>query len=259
MIENLKIEVSKYRDQLIKHPIYGNIDSINSLKQFMESHVYAVWDFMSLVKKLQMDLTTITHPWQPPKNNAAARLINEIVWGEETDLDKDGNSVSHFEMYLNAMRQINANTQSIEKLLDRLREGNDIFDTIDRAGLPEYVTNFLNFTFRIIEEGKTHKIAAVFTFGREDLIPDMFISMIKRMNIENERKFDQIIYYFERHIEVDGDSHGPMALDMIKNLCGSDPLKWEEAISASKSALQKRISLWDGINLQIIQNEKALM
>ena len=259
MIENLKIEVSKYRDQLIKHPIYGNIDSINSLKQFMESHVYAVWDFMSLVKKLQMDLTTTTLPWQPPENNAAARLINEIVWGEETDLDKDGNSVSHFEMYLNAMRQINANTQSIEKLLDRLREGNNIFDTIDRAGLPEYVTNFLNFTFRIIEEGKTHKIAAVFTFGREDLIPDMFISMIKKMNIENERKFDQIIYYFERHIEVDGDSHGPMALDMIKNLCGSDPLKWEEAISASKSALQKRISLWDGINLQIIQNEKALM
>ena len=259
MIENLKIEVSKYRDQLIKHPIYGNIDSINSLKQFMESHVYAVWDFMSLVKKLQLDLTTTTLPWQPPENNAAARLINEIVWGEETDLDKDGNSVSHFEMYLNAMRQINANTQRIEKLLDRLREGNDIFDTIDGAGLPEYVANFLNFTFRIIEEGKTHKIAAVFTFGREDLIPDMFISMIKRMNIENERKFDQIIYYFERHIEVDGDSHGPMALDMIKNLCGSDPLKWEEAISASKSALQKRISLWDGINLQIIQNEKALM
>ena len=259
MIENLKIEISKYRDQLIKHPIYGNIDSINGLKQFMESHVFAVWDFMSLVKKLQMDLTTTTLPWQPPENNAAARLINEIVWGEETDLDKDGNSVSHFEMYLNAMRQINANTQSIEKLLDRLREGNDIFDTIERAGLPEYVTNFLNFTFRIIEEGKTHKIAAVFTFGREDLIPDMFISMIKRMNIENESKFDQIIYYFERHIEVDGDSHGPMALDMIKNLCGSDPLKWEEAISASKSALQKRISLWDGINLQIIQNEKALM
>ena len=259
MIENLKIEISKYRDQLIKHPIYGNIDSINGLKQFMESHVFAVWDFMSLVKKLQMDLTTTTLPWQPPENNAAARLINEIVWGEETDLDKDGNSVSHFEMYLNAMRQINANTQSIEKLLDRLREGNDIFDTIDRAGLPEHVTNFLNFTFRIIEEGKTHKIAAVFTFGREDLIPDMFISMIKRMNIENESKFDQIIYYFERHIEVDGDSHGPMALDMIKNLCGSDPLKWEEAISASKSALQKRISLWDGINLQIIQNEKALM
>ena len=236
MIENLKIEVSKYRDQLIKHPIYGNIDSINSLKQFMESHVYAVWDFMSLVKKLQTDLTTTTLPWQPPENNSAARLINEIVWGEETDLDKDGNSVSHFEMYLNAMRQISANTQSIEKLLGRLKVGNNIFEAIDRAELPEHVSNFLNFTFRIIEEGKTHKIAAVFTFGREDLIPDMFISMIKRMNRENDRKFDRIIYYFERHIEVDRDYHGPMALDMIKNHCGSDPQKWEESISASKTA-----------------------
>ena len=125
MIENLKIEVSKYRDQLIQHPIYGNIDSINSLKQFMESHVYAVWDFMSLVKKLQMDLTTTTLPWQPPKNNAAARLINEIVWGEETDLDKYGNSVSHFEMYLNAMKQIDADTRGIEKLLSQLSEGHN--------------------------------------------------------------------------------------------------------------------------------------
>jgi hypothetical protein len=87
----------------------------------------------------------------------------------------------------------------------------------------------------------------------------MFISMIKRMNRENDRKFDRIIYYFERHIEVDGDSHGPMALDMIKNLCGSDPLKWEEAISASKTALERRIELWDGINFEIIRKEKAFL
>jgi hypothetical protein len=224
----------------------------------MESHVFAVWDFMSLVKKLQLDLTTTTLPWQPPVNNSAAKLINEIVWGEETDLDKDGNSVSHFEMYLNAMRQIGANTLVIENLLSQLQNGKNIFDIIKQMELPSYVTDFLRFTFQTIEESKTHKIAAVFTFGREDLIPDMFISMIKRMNRENEHNFDQTIYYFERHIEVDGDSHGPMALDMITNLCGTDPLKWEEAISASKTALQRRIALWDGINLQITQKEKAL-
>jgi len=258
MIDNLKLEISKYRDQLMTHPLYGNINSIENLKQFMESHVYAVWDFMSLVKKLQLDLTTTTLPWQPPANNSAARLINEIVWGEETDTDKEGNSVSHFEMYLSAMRQIGADKSGIDRFLTQLREEKNIFKTINNAGLSAHVSAFLDFTFSVIEEGKTHKIAAVFTFGREDLIPDMFISMIKRMNRENEHNFDQIIYYFERHIEVDGDSHGPMALDMIKNLCGTDPLKWEEAISASKTALQKRIALWDGINLQITQKEKAL-
>ena len=258
MIARLRENIMPLKNQLINHPLYTNIENMEDLKIFMSSHVYAVWDFMSLVKKLQLDLTTTTLPWHPPANNSAARLINEIVWGEETDLDKNGNSVSHFEMYLNAMKQIDADTQGIEKLLSQLSKGNDIFDTIDQAGLPAHVADFLNFTFRIIEEGKTHKIAAVFTFGREDLIPDMFISMIKRMNRENDHNFDQTIYYFERHIEVDGDSHGPMALDMIKNLCGTDPIKWEEAITASKTALQRRIALWDGINLQITQIEKTI-
>ena len=162
MIENLKIEISEYRDQLMTHPIYGNINSIYNLKQFMESHVYAVWDFMSLVKKLQLDLTTTSLPWQPPNNNSAAGLINEIVWGKKR-LDKYGNSVSHFEMYLNAMKQIDADTGGIEKLLSQLGEGQNIFDAIDQARLPAHVGDFLNFTFRIIEEGKIHKIAAVFS------------------------------------------------------------------------------------------------
>lgn len=258
MIESLKESLHALKNQLIYHPLYFNIETKQDLKQFMESHVYAVWDFMSLVKKLQLDLTTSTLPWQPPANNSAARLINEIVWGEETDLDKDGNSVSHFEMYLNAMRQVGADTQGVENLLSQLRSGRNIFDIINLMELPAYVADFLRFTFHIIEEGKTHKIAAVFTFGREDLIPDMFISMIKRMNRENDHNFNQIIYYLERHIEVDGDTHGPMALEMIENLCGTNTLKWDEAISASKTALKKRIALWDGINNQITKKEKAL-
>ncbi len=255
MIDHLKKEVSIHRDHLINHPIYENINSIYNLKQFMESHVYAVWDFMSLVKKLQLDLTSTSLPWQPPSNNSAARLINEIVMGEETDLNKDGNPASHFEIYLNAMRQIDANPQGIENIMTQLQQGNSIFEIINQAELPTYIADFLLFTFDIIEESKTHKIAAVFTFGREDLIPDMFISMIKRMNRDNDDKIDQIIYYFERHIEVDGDSHGPMAVEMIKNLCGTDSIKWDEAISASKTALERRIELWNGINLQITPNK----
>lgn len=258
MIESLNEQLTHIKEQLIQHPLYKNIGSMDDMRQFMQSHVYAVWDFMSLVKKLQSDLTTTSLPWQPPSNNSAARLINEIVCGEETDVDKDGNSVSHFEMYLNAMHHIGADTTGINGMLLELKQGNNIFDIIDQAGLPTYVADFLRFTFHIIEEGKIHKIAAVFTFGREDLIPDMFISMIKKMNHDNDQSFGQIIYYFERHIEVDGDSHGPMALQMIKNICGTDTIKWEEAISASKTALEKRIALWDGINLQITQKEKVL-
>ena len=256
MIARLTDQLAPFKKQLTEHSIYQNISCISDLRCFMESHVYAVWDFMSLVKKLQLDITTTTLPWQPPENITAARLINEIVWGEESDLDKNGKPFSHFEMYLNAMNQINANTDGIEDMLNHLKAGGNIFEIIDQINLPYYIKDFLRFTFEIIEESKTHKIAAVFTFGREDLIPDMFISMIKKMNRDHDHKIDQIIYYFERHIEVDGDEHGPMALEMIKNLCGTDPIKWNEAINASQEALQKRIALWDGINHQINERVK---
>ena len=256
MIARLTDQLAPFKKQLTEHSIYQNISCVSDLRCFMESHVYAVWDFMSLVKKLQLDITTTTLPWQPPENITAARLINEIVWGEESDLDKNGKPFSHFEMYLNAMNQINANTDGIEDMLNHLKAGGNIFDIIDQTNLPYHIKDFLRFTFKIIEEGKTHKIAAVFTFGREDLIPDMFISMIKKMNRDNDDKIDQIIYYFERHIEVDGDEHGPMAMEMIKTLCGTDPVKWNEAIDASKEALQKRIALWDGINYLINERVK---
>ena len=154
-------QLAPFKKQLIEHPIYKNIDCVLDLRCFMESHVYAVWDFMSLVKKLQLDLTTTTLPWQPPENITAARLINEIVWGEESDLDKNGKPFSHFEMYLNAMNQINANTDGIEDMLNHLKAGGNIFEIIDQINLPYHIKDFLRFTFEIIEESKTHKIAAV--------------------------------------------------------------------------------------------------
>ena len=257
MIKSLKESLIPLKNQLINHSLYNNLESIEDLKSFMEAHVYAVWDFMSLVKKLQIELTTTTLPWYPKQNNAAARLINEIVWGEETDVNKERVPMSHFEMYLEAMGQINADTSAIMMMVNNLKSGNTVFDAIEKARLPVYISDFLNFTFKIIEEGKSHKIASVFTFGREDLIPDMFISMIKKINRKNDAKIDQVIYYFERHIEVDGDTHGPLAIDMIKNLCGTDPNKWNEATEASQLALKKRIALWDGINKVVIQKENS--
>ena len=105
----------------------------------------------------------------------------------------------------------------------------------------------MKFTFEVIESNKTHVVAAVFTFGREDLIPDMFIEMIKNINNDSDLDLSHLIYYLERHIEVDAGEHGPMALKMIQELCGDDQVKWEEALVASKTALNHRIALWDGI------------
>ena len=239
-------ELAPLKQKLIQHPLYTKIQSIEDIRFFMEKHVFAVWDFMSLVKKLQVDLTCTTLPWTPPKHPTAARLINEIVAGEETDINKDGVVMSHFEMYLEAMEEAGADTRNISSFIQHPHDS--IVDGRVRTSseLPDYIKDFLNFTFTTIAENKTHVIAAVFTFGREDLIPDMFIEMVK--NLRNEGvALHHLIYYLDRHIEVDGDEHGPMALQMMEALCQDDPQKLEEATVAAKKALQMRIQLWDGI------------
>tara|TARA_B110000208_G_scaffold124020_1_gene151289 strand:- start:235 stop:1008 length:774 start_codon:yes stop_codon:yes gene_type:complete len=247
MIDRIENEIETLKVQLINHSLYKMMESQEDLQIFMEHHVYAVWDFMSLVKKLQLDLTTTTLPWVPSATPSAGRLINEIVWGEETDINKDGVPMSHFEMYLESMDQVGASTQAMKHFLSTLHASTTIQQHIESTKLPSYIKEFLKFTFEVIESNKTHVVAAVFTFGREDLIPDMFIEMIRNINNDSNLDLSHLIYYLERHIEVDAGEHGPMALKMIQELCGDDPVKWEEALEASKAALYHRISLWDGI------------
>ena len=247
MIDRIENEIETLKVQLINHSLYKMMKSQEDLQVFMEHHVYAVWDFMSLVKKLQVDLTTTTLPWVPSTLPSAGRLINEIVWGEETDINKDAVPMSHFEMYLQSMEQVGASTSAMKYFLSTLNASPSIQHHIDSAELPSYIKEFLKFTFDVIETNKTHVVAAVFTFGREDLIPDMFIEMIKNINNESDLDLSHLIYYLERHIEVDAGEHGPMALKMIQELCGDNQVKWEEALVASKTALNHRIALWDGI------------
>jgi len=158
--------------------------------------------------------------------------------------------MSHFEMYLQSMEEVGANTAPIKDFIAQLDQGTAIEELIASASLPDYVSDFMSFTFSTIKENKLHIIAAVFTFGREDLIPDMFIEMVK--NLRNEGvSLHHLIYYLDRHIEVDGDEHGPMALKMMEELCEGDPIKIQEAIEAAKKALEMRILLWDGILSQL--------
>src|SRR6266571_1344027 len=103
------------RAQLLDHPVYAEVASVADLRRFMEDHVFAVWDFMSLLKRLQQDMTCIKVPWFPAANTKAARLINDIVIGEETDIGPDGSYISHLALYLRAMQDIGASTRQFEK------------------------------------------------------------------------------------------------------------------------------------------------
>ena len=250
-IQNLEKNLSITRKSLINHSLYSKLDSKQKLVEFMENHVFAVWDFMSLIKALQRNLTCIEVPWIPNENRLAGRLVNEIVLAEESDVDLNGNPKSHFELYLESMIQIGASTKKIEDFIFKIKTLKSYNKSIENINISPVVKEFMDFTFNIINTNKNHVIASVFTFGREDLIPDMFIEIVKKLSINDEIKADHLIYYLERHIEIDADEHGPMALKMIEKLCGEDEMKWKEAEIASKKALEMRIKLWDYIENKI--------
>lgn len=256
MISKVSLAIAPYQNQLLEHPLYTQIQTPGDLKIFMEHHVYAVWDFMSLLKALQNGLTCTSLPWKPVGNSETRYLINEIVLAEETDINMEGDRQSHYEMYIDAMRKAGADTTTVTKFIDSDFRNNSIAEA--GKALPEDVQQFLKFTFDTISNGKLHEIAAAFTFGREDLIPAMFNAIIGKVQSHfPESDLSLFKYYFDRHIELDGDEHGPMALQMINQLCGTDPQKWEEVTQISKEALQVRIKLWDGI-LEHISVVKAV-
>lgn len=246
-ITQLKTEIEPLRDQIIAHPLYHNINTLTDLHLFMQQHIFAVWDFMSLLKALQQNLTCTTLPWMPVGNANTRYLINEIVTGEESDVDHTGARTSHFELYLTAMDQAGCDASAILSLFQQLSLYPKVTDALANADMPEAARNFVKHTFDVIATDKSHIIAAVFTFGREDLIPGMFIEMVKKLNGQLPGKVDILLYYLERHIEVDGDHHSHLAYQMTAELCGEDDSKWTEATAAVKAALQARLALWDGI------------
>ena len=251
-IDYIQDKINGQREKLLKHKLYSNIETIKDLRVFTENHVYAVWDFMSLLKALQIKLTCTKTPWVPNSNSQTAYLINEIVLAEETDINQAGKRKSHYELYLDAMIDIGAEIEFPTKTINKIASSENIFMSIDKLEIHENIKEFLKFTFSVIKEGKPHKIAAIFTFGRENLIPNMFNEILREFEKNvTEGDISKLIYYFERHIELDEDEHGPMALEMVSMLAENDPKKWNEIESISIQALEKRILLWDAINEQI--------
>ena len=228
--------IQSYKEEIVNHPLYSQLNTIDDIQKLMEIHVYAVWDFMSLLKGLQIELTCTKIPWKPIGENKTRRLINSIVLEEESDVDSEGNPSSHYEMYLDAMKECGANTSEIDKFVN----------SVSGVTLPKIntaVDSFLATTFDVLNSGEAHKIAAAFTFGREDLIPDMFTAIVN--DLSKEHKLGKFVYYLERHIELDGGEHGPLALELISNLCGEDEQKWEEVEETAIACLVARKELWD--------------
>jgi len=241
---------AELRDGLFSHPIYGAVDSLPRLRVFMETHCFAVWDFMSLVKRLQADLCPSSYPWVPPADTSAARFINEIVLGEESDLDLDGTPAGHLDIYLRAMDEVGADSSGFRSFLSMLRLGRDFGESLNGIRARKPVRDFVTTTMDIVMNGSTVEVASAFLYGREDPIPRMFQSLLDELKGEGLTA-PRFAYYLERHIELDGDHHGPMGEQLLARLIDGDAERQRLAQLAAERAVQARVDLWTGLHAEV--------
>lgn len=239
-------ELKPLQTALVAHPIYNAIRTMDQLHRFMRIHVFAVWDFMSLAKRLQNTLTCTQVPWIPPQDETSARLINDIILNEESDLDRDGTAASHLTLYLEGMREVDASTRMFDAFLHHFEQGGDLDEAFAAAGVPRYVCEFVDSHIRLAQEGSAEEVAACFLFGREDLIPKMFRALLAAWGIPPQET-PGMVYYLERHIELDSEEHGPAATDILARMIANDHDKRAKALESARQAIRARIRLWDGI------------
>jgi hypothetical protein len=251
LLDGMRESLRPLREKLVGHEIYHQIETLADLRIFMEHHVFAVWDFMSLLKALQRDLTCVAIPWVPQGNRLSRRLINEIVLEEESDADSVHGYISHFELYRAAMEHCHTDLSRIDAFLNRIRGDQAVATALSMSDAPPAAQAFVRKTMAIIETGSTHSIAAAFTLGREDVIPKMFAPLVTKLEHGFPGQLTIFRDYLERHIRLDDERHTPMALRMLVELCGDDLGKWKEAEDTARAALIARIALWDGVAEQI--------
>lgn len=247
-------ETESLRDELLNHQIYRAVTTSSDLQIFMQHHVFAVCDFMWLVKRLQDEICGTTHPWTPPQAPQLCRFVNEIVLGEECDEDGDGGYCSHFELYLRAMDDVKSSSVEIVDFIDALKSGVKVPAALEETGIPDSVRKFVLINHELVSSGNAGQVAAAFCFGREDIIPGMFSRLLDGFHSAG-LQVPRLQHYIERHIEVDGDHHGPLAHLMVDRLCGDSDVTLKQAVDAAKAALTNRIALWDGVLDQLSAKE----
>lgn len=241
------------RQKLFQHPLYDSVQTADSLRLFMREHVFAVWDFMSLLKRLQQLVTCCTVPWLPPADATVSRFINEIVLGEECDEDGRGGYASHFELYLQAMDEVGADARPIRRFIAALRDGIPTEQALAEMSVLPSTREFVRSTLQLVSRGQPHEVAAAFFYGREDVIPDMFARLVKSLPQQGV-PVDRLVHYLNRHIELDANDHGPLARRLVDNLCQNDPDRKQSAQRTAVQSIRARIQLWDGV-LVAVQRE----
>jgi hypothetical protein len=249
-----RMTLAEARSALVNHRLYSELDSPDRTRVLMKHHVFAVWDFFSLLKRLQREVSCVEVPWLPRGLASHARFITEIVLAEECDEGIRGGYASHFELYLLAMDEVGADRAPIDGFVTRIHHGLDPIDALDCEDIPPTVREFVARTLTIACEGEAHEVAAAFYHGRENLLPDVLGAVQTGLG-DSASRAPTFQHYLERHITLDHDKHGPLALQLLDLLCADDPTRTARAEEVGVEAIESRALLWDGVLAEIRERE----
>lgn len=243
----LRAGLSLRSDEMKRHRVFSLLKTVDDLRFFMRWHVFAVWDFMSLTKRLQHEFTTLRLPWCPPISASAARLTNEIVLCEESDETPQGVHSSHYELYLQAMEEIGADTAQIRRFVDLVGATMPVENALQTVDAPMPVRDFVNFTIDLALNGRTEEVLGAFLYGRENAIPEMFKTLLGAWGVA-PKTVPTFVFYLNRHIELDGGTHGPAAIRLMHEQVGNNDDLLHSLLSSALDAVNRRIRLWDALS-----------
>ena len=245
ILESNKKKLNDLKLKFRAHPLFANKLEQKHICKFMESHIYAVWGFMSILKALQKMITPNKFPWMPNKNtkNGLVNFVKEIILCEESDFIEGIGFISHFEIYLLAMKNMGADTDHLDKLISKITERGYNEKYLDDIDTSDEVKRFLKHDLEISMNGTLPEIIGAFTLGREKVIPNMFSYILPAIKETSTSSY--LVTYLERHIDIDGDRHGPLSMKLLNTYCDSKQLSLAY-VTAIKS-LELRLLVWDKI------------
>lgn len=239
------LEIKRLSNELASHRLYHSVHTLDDVNTYMEHQVWCVWDFMVLIKSIQMHYLCSSLAWIPPVDSFIGQEIYSILRSEEADIDDTGDKYSsHFETYLRAMSQAGATREAIDRFITALQNGSQIEAALDLAQPPEAAREFVAVTLKIAR-GPVHGAVAAFCLSREGIIPDMFTTFLS--NLSENKNLSIFKWYLRRHVAVDSKYHGPQSERLFENIIGNDQQKLTECLEVARQALVARVIFLDRI------------
>jgi hypothetical protein len=229
-------KVSALRQTLAYVPIYDTVNDLASLRHFMESHVFALWSSMTLLNALQRCLTSKQISCLTAIDSDSAQLIHETAQAEEFDHTASVNYPGQFSLYLTAMTEVGANLEPIQLFIEALNAGMRPKQAINGIAIPGKTKTAVAIVLAI-SSLTPHEVAAAFLLGREDPALALFAQHLTQLEHMHRIHYPTLRLYLQRHAYLNAEIHNPLGEQLLRNLCGHNALKWEQAQETVELAL----------------------